>query len=95
MVRHSFSALSKAGFINLYCAIGRPHLEYTMEANTLKLGADIGYLNEVQRLVARLVRGFGHVSYAEGLHQLHISLKRRCGCQRVGMLGLVSRLSTS
>ncbi len=54
MVRRSFCELSKTEFTPLYCALLRPHLEYTMEANTPTLRADTNQLERVQRLATRL-----------------------------------------
>ncbi len=38
MIRRSFTELSKSTFFPLYCAIVQPHLEYAMEAPTLRAG---------------------------------------------------------
>ncbi len=68
------SELSKAGFIPMYCAIARPHLEYAMEASSLNIRAIINHLERVQRLV----RGLRRVPYKERLRQLNLfSLERR------------------
>ncbi len=79
MIRRSFRELAKTAFTQLYCALVRPHLEYTMEANAPTLRADINQLERVQRLAPRLVRGLRHVPYEERLRQLNLfSLERRC-----------------
>ncbi len=78
MVLRSFCELSKTGFIPLYCAIVRQHLEHAMEANAPKLRADINQLERFQRLATQLVRGLRHVPYEERLRQLNLfSLERR------------------
>ncbi len=44
MVRRSFSELSRAAFIRMYCAIVWPHTEYAMEANPANLRTDFSHL---------------------------------------------------
>ncbi len=78
MVRRSFCEVSKTAFISLYCALVRPHLEYTMEANAATLRADLNQLRRVQHLATWVVRGLRHVPYEERLRQLNLfSLERR------------------
>ncbi len=85
VVRRSFSELSKAAFIPLYCAIVRPHLEYAMEANAPTPGADINPLERVERLAARVVRSLRHVPYEERLCQLNL-FSLECRRFRAGLI---------
>ncbi len=63
--------------ISLYYAIVRRHLEYAIEASAPTPGADTNQLDRVQRLAARLVRGFCHVPYEERLRQLNLFSQER------------------
>ncbi len=67
MANRKFSELSKADLIPLYCAILRPYLKYTMDANYPHLIADSGYLKRRQRLATQLMKGLSHVPYKKRL----------------------------
>ncbi len=59
MIRRSFTDLPKAALIPLYCAVVRPHLEFSMEANPLNLMPGINHLERAQRSATppRAIRG--------------------------------------
>ncbi len=52
--------------------IVKPFIEYAKGANIPNLIGDINYLERVQRLTTRLVRGLHPVPYEERLHQLSL-----------------------
>ncbi len=71
MIRRSFAAL--------YNTLVRSHCEYAMQACSPNIVADTGFLELIQRLATRLVKGFRRLPYEERLRRLGLhSLRRRC-----------------
>ncbi len=73
-------------FAVLYNWLVLPHHEYAMQACSPNLVADAGCLEQIQRLVTRLVKGFHRLPYEERLRRLGLhSLRRRrlCGDLKV------------
>ncbi len=78
MIRRSFLDFSKSAFIPLYGAFVRPHLEYGVPGCSPNLVADINHLEQIQKLVTRLVTGMRHLPYEERLQRLGLhSLQQR------------------
>ncbi len=78
IIRRSFQDLSKSGFIPLFGALVRPHLEYGMPACSPNLVAEINHLEWIQRLATRLITGMRHRLYEEKLQRLGLrSLQRQ------------------
>ncbi len=72
----SFAELSESAFAPLYNTLVLPHLEYAAPACSPNLVADADCLEQIQRLVTRLVKGFHRLPYGErprrlGLHSLN------------------------
>ncbi len=58
MIRRSFAELSVSAFAPLYNALVRPHLELALQACSPNIVADADFLEQMQRLLSRLVKGF-------------------------------------
>ncbi len=80
----TFAELSVSVFAPLYNTLVRSHREYITQACSLHLVADADCLEQIVRLVMRLVKGSRWLPYEERLRRpgLH-SLKKRCprGCR--------------
>ncbi len=59
-IRRSFAELTVSAFAPspFYKTLGRPHLEYALQACSLNLFADADCLGQIQRLATRLIKGF-------------------------------------
>ncbi len=76
MIRRSLVELPVSAFAPLYNTLGRPHLEYAMQACLPNLVTDADCLEQILRLATRLVKVFHRLPYEErplrlGLHSLH------------------------
>ena len=71
-LKHTFTALDRMAFLNLYKSLIRPHLEYASAAWNPKLKRDKDALERVQRRATRLVDGLSHLSYSERLESLQL-----------------------
>ncbi len=78
MIRRSFAELPASVVAGLYNTLVRPQLEYALQACSPNLVADADCLEQIQRLVMRLVKGFRRLPYEERLRRLGLhSLGRR------------------
>ena len=78
LIRRNFRCLDKYGFLLLYKAYIRPHLEYCIQAWNPHLVKDIQQLEGVQRRATQLVAGFRMKSYKERLRLIGLTtLERR------------------
>ncbi len=66
LIERSFTCLIKEIFLTLYRALGRPHLEYAIQANCPYLKKDIYHLERIQRAATRWVNGLRDISYKKG-----------------------------
>ncbi len=64
MIRQLFAEISLSAFAVIYITrlydntLVQPNLEYAKQASTPNLVADAHYLEQIQRLATRLVKGF-------------------------------------
>ncbi len=78
MIRHSFRYLTKTSFINLYCTLVRPLLEYASSVFCPHYAMDIHRLEGVQRRATKLLIAIRHLPYADRLKALNLqSLETR------------------
>ena len=71
-IKRNFTHINKEGFIILYNAYIRPHLEYCVQAWSPFLQKDISCLERVQRKATKLVKGLNKVTYEERLKMLNL-----------------------
>ncbi len=70
--KRSFTCLTKEIFVPLYSALGRPHLEYAIQANCPYLKMDIYHLERIQRAATRWVKGLRDFNYEDRLKELKL-----------------------
>ena len=64
--------------VPLYLALGRPHLEYCIQAWGPPYRKDMEFLEQIQRKNIRMIRGLEYLSYKERLRELGLfSLEER------------------
>ncbi len=89
MIWWSFVELSSSAFPSLYNTLVQPHLEYVMQACSPNLVADADFLEQIQRLATRLLKGVRWLTYEERLRRLglHFLNMRRLRGDLIGLRG--------
>ncbi len=78
VIKRSFTCLTKEIFVPLYSALGRPHLEYAIQATCPYVNMNICHLERMQRAVTRWVKGLSDFDYEDILRELKLqSLEKR------------------
>lgn len=62
--------LHRTGKLDLYSALGRPHLQCCIQAQGFQHKKDVELLEWVQRSSVKIIRGLEHLSYEEKLRKL-------------------------